>query len=89
MSVLCCVTFHPLCGLTSYSVVGTALSPTLTMGMLAVGPGVSHVLFSPGHQRRSTEVRSQDCSNHGSGPTVGAMGAAHPLHVLAHKHHSC
>ena len=76
MGVLCCVTFHPLCELSDYTAVGTAYGPTLTMGMLAIGPGVSQTYFSPGHQCRSTEVRSQDCSNHGSGPTVGAMGAA-------------
>ena len=78
MGVLCCVTIHPLCKLSDYTVVGTALGPTLTMSMLAVGPGVSQT-FSPGHQNRSTEFRSQDCSNHGSGPTVGAMGAAQTL----------
>ena len=77
--MLCCVTFHLLCGLANYTVVGTAFSPTLTVDMPAVGPGVSQVLFSPGHQRRSTEVMSQDCSNHASGPSVGAMGAAQTL----------
>ena len=60
VSMLCCVTFYLLCELTSYSLVGIALGPTLTMGMLAVVPGVSQALFSPGHQCRSTEVRSQD-----------------------------
>ena len=79
MGVLCCVTFHPLCELSDYTVVGTALGHTLTMGMLAVGPGVSQTLFSPGHQHRSTEVRSQDCSNYGSGLTVGTMGASQTL----------
>ena len=76
MSMLCCVTFHLLCELTSYSVIGTALSPILTVGMLVVGPGVSQALFLPGHQHRYTEVMSQDCGNPGSGPTLGAMGAA-------------
>ncbi|XP_007469854.1 PREDICTED: disintegrin and metalloproteinase domain-containing protein 5-like, partial [Lipotes vexillifer] len=65
--------------LTSYTVVGTALGPTLTVGVPAVGPGVSRTLFSPGHQSRSTEVRPQDCSNHGSGPAVGATGTAQIL----------
>ena len=46
MGVLCCVTFHPLCELSDYTVVGTALSRTLTVGMPATGPGVSQVLFS-------------------------------------------
>ena len=64
MGVLCGVTFHPLCKLSDYTVVGTALGPTLTVGMLAIGPGVSQMLFSPGLQHGSTEVRSQDCSNH-------------------------
>ena len=79
MGLLCCFTFHPLCKLSDYTVVGTALGPTLTVGILAVDPGVSQILFSPGHQCRSIEVRSQDCSNHGSGPTVGAMGEAQSL----------
>ena len=79
MGVLCCVTFHPLCELSNYTVVGTALSPMLTMGIPTIGPGVSQTLFSPGHQHRSTEVRSQDCSNHGSGLIVGAMGEVQTL----------
>ena len=61
--MLCCVTFQPLCVLTSYSFFDTALVSTLTMGVLAIGPGVSQALFSPGHQHRSMEVRSQNCSN--------------------------
>ena len=79
MAVLCCVAFHPFCDLSDYTVVDTALGPALTVGMPAIGPGVSQTLFSPGHQRRSTEVRSQDCSNHESGPAVDAMGAAQTL----------
>ena len=79
MSVLCCVTFHPLCWLTNYTIVGTALSPTLTVGMPAIGPSVSQELFSPGHQHGSTKVRSQDCSNHVHGSPVGAMEAAQIL----------
>ena len=47
MNVLCCVPFRPLCRLTKYTVVGTALGPTLTVGMLAVGPGNSQVFFFP------------------------------------------
>ena len=54
LGVLCCVTFHPLCELSDYTVVGTALGHTLTVGMPAVGPAVSQLLFSPGHQHRST-----------------------------------
>ena len=77
--MLCCVTFHPLCKLSDYTVVGTALGTTLTVGMSAIGLGVSQALFSPGHQRRSTDIRSQDCSNHGSGPVMGEMGAAQTL----------
>ena len=79
MGVLCCVTFHPLCEFPDYSVVGTALGPTLLVGTLAIGPYVSQTLFSPCHQCRSTEVRSQHCSNHGSGPVVGTMGEAQTL----------
>lgn len=76
MSVLCYVTFHPLCWLTNYAVVGTALSPTLTMGMLATCLGISQVPFSLGYQHRSIEVRFQDCYNCVTGPTVGAMERA-------------
>ena len=47
MNVLCFVPFHPLFGFTTYIVVGTALSLTLTVFMLEVGPGDSQVLFSP------------------------------------------
>ena len=79
MNVLCCATYHPLHGLTKYTVVGTALSLTLTVGMLAIGPGDSQALFSPGHQHRSTEVRSQDCSSHAPGHTVGGTEAAQTL----------
>lgn len=42
------VTFHPLCKFTKYTVVGIDLDPTLTVGMLAIGLGVSQSLFSPG-----------------------------------------
>ena len=76
--MLRCVTFHLLYELSDYAV-GTALSPTLTMGMPATGPGISQALVSPGHQCRSTEVRSQDCSNHGSGPALGTRETAHTL----------
>ena len=62
-----------------YAVVGTALGSTLTVSMLAIGPVVSQVLFSPGHQRRYTELRSQDCSSCAGGPTVGAMEATETL----------
>ena len=54
MGVLSCVTFHTLDWLTNHTVGGTALGPTVTVGMLAVGPGVSQVLFSPDHLCIST-----------------------------------
>ena len=79
MNVLYYFSFCPLCGLTKYTVVGTALSPALTVGMPAIGLGDSHVLFSPGHQCRSTEVRFQDCSSHSPRPAVGTMEAAQTL----------
>ena len=68
VSVFCCVTFHLLCGLTKYTIVATA--------MLAVGLGVSQALFSPAHQHRFDEIRSENCGSHGPGPTVGAMETA-------------
>ena len=79
MSVLCCVPFHALCRLIKYTVVGTAVSPTLTLGMPADGPGDSQVLFSPGHRCRFIEVRFQDCTSHAPGPAVGAIEAAQTL----------
>ena len=62
-----------------YTVVNTVLGPILTEGMLAIGLGDYQALFSPGHQCRSSEVRSQDCSSRAPGPTVGAMEAAQIL----------
>ena len=47
--------------------------------MPAIGPGDSQALVSPGHQHRSTEVRSRDCSSHAPGHTLGAMEAAQTL----------
>lgn len=79
MGVLCCITFHRLCELSDYADIGTALVPILTVCMLAIGLDVSQALLSPGHQNRFTEVRSQDCSNHRSGLTMGAKGAAQTL----------
>ena len=68
MCMLCCVIFHLLCGFTMCTIVGTSL--------LTVGPGVSQALFSPAHQHRFDEVRSENCGSHGPGPTVGAMETA-------------
>ena len=45
------------------------------MGIPVIGPGVSQTLLLPGHKNRSTEVRSQDCSNHESG-LMGIIEAA-------------
>ncbi|ELR60503.1 hypothetical protein M91_04468 [Bos mutus] len=75
---LCCVTFHQLCELSDYTAVGTAVSLTLTAGVQSAGPGVSLALFSSGHQYKSTEGRSQDHTDHGSGPTV--VQGQHTLH---------
>ena len=71
--------FSSLCRLTEYSVVSAALSPNLTMGMSIMGSCVSLSLFSLGHQCRSTEVRTQDCSIGASGPTMVFMEAAQIL----------
>lgn len=79
MCVFCWVTFHSFCGLTKYTAVGTALDPTLTIYVLVIGPGVSQALFSPGHQCRSIEVRTQGCSICAPGPTVGTMEASETL----------
>lgn len=79
MNVVCCVTFHPLCRLTNYTIVGTVLGPALTVSMPATGLAVSQALFSPCHQHRSTEARSQDCSNHAAGPAVGTLEVSQTL----------
>lgn len=42
MNVLCCVPFHPLCGLTKYTLVGTSLGPAVTVDMLGIGPVDCH-----------------------------------------------
>ena len=61
--------FHQ-CVITDYTVLGMALGTTLTIHMSVIGPGISQVLFSPGHQCRSTEARTQDCSIHAPEPPV-------------------
>lgn len=78
MSGLCGVTFS-LCGLTEYTVIGAAFSPILAVGMAVICLGVSQAFFSLGHQCRSTEVRTQDCSIGASGPTMVFMEAAQIL----------
>jgi len=75
VSVLCCLTFHPLCKLSGYTDSQTALGLTLIMDIPVIGPGVSQTLLLPGHKNRSIEVRSQDCSNHESG-LMGVIEAA-------------
>ena len=67
------VTFCTLCE-SRVTLVGIDLGPTSTMGMPAHGPGVSQMLFSPGHQHRSPELRSQNCIHHGAGPAVVLWG---------------
>ena len=76
-AVLCSLCL--LCRLTKYTVADTALGPILTVDMPTIGPGDSQALFSAGHQCRSTEVRSQDCSSCAPGPAVGTMEAAQTL----------
>ena len=58
--VLCSVAFHPLCEFSDCTTVGTALGPIFMVGVPAIGPDISQVLFSPGHQHRYTEVRYLD-----------------------------
>ena len=48
-SMLCCVNFSLLCGLTEHTV-GDAFGPALIVDMSVIGPGVSQVLFSLSHQ---------------------------------------
>lgn len=57
VSVLHCVTFSSLGGLTEYTIVDVILSLSLTMIMSIIVSVVSQVLFSLGHQCRYTEVR--------------------------------
>ena len=94
MGVLCCVIFNLLYKLSDYSVVGTAFGPSLTVGLLAIGPDVSQMLFLPGHQHRSTEVSAQVaaimdlalCGHYGGSSD---SGLAPPPCLSAHKIHSC
>ena len=79
MSVVCCVTSFSVCGLTECTVVGTALSHTLAVGIVVIGLCVSQALFSLGHQHRSTEVRTRHCTIHALGPAVGSMEASQTL----------
>ena len=59
-TALCGVACHPLCWLTKYTVVGTALGPPSTIGMPAISPCVPQALCSESHQHMSTEVRPWD-----------------------------
>ena len=76
------------------TLVGTALGPTLTMGMMAHGPGGSQMFFLQGHQHRFSEVRSWDCLGCAAESAVvlrGTSGSvlAQPPCVEAHKVYSC
>ena len=75
-------------GSQKYTVVAIALGPASALGMLAISPGVSQALFSQSHQRRPTEVRSQDCSSCASGPAVGAIEAAQTLSWPSPRFHA-
>ena len=44
------------------------------MGMLAFDPGICQMLFSPGHQQRSSVVISQVYIHCGAGPAVVLWG---------------
>ena len=79
MGALCCVTLHLLFELLDHTVLGTYLSPTLTIDMPATDPDDSQALFSPCHQFRSIEIRSQDGSSLVPVPTVEAVEAAQTL----------
>ena len=57
----------------------TVLSPILTVSMLSICTGASQVVFSLGHQHRSTDVMSLYCSNHGPVHAVGTVGTAQTL----------
>ena len=59
MVVFHCVLSCPLCGLITYTAVGTVLSSALTVKMPAVGLGDSQILLSSDHQSQCTELRSQ------------------------------
>ena len=73
------ILFHSLCKFTTYTVVDTGLGPTLIVGMMAIGPGDSEALFSPGHWHRCSEVSSKACDSHEPAPAVEAMVAAETL----------
>ena len=56
MNVLCCALL-PVVWTHRCTVVGTALDPTLTVGVLAVGPGDVEALSSPATNRRYMKVK--------------------------------
>ena len=83
VSVLCCGTCHPLCRLTKYFVVGTALGPPqLWEWWQSVLVSLRHCF----HQNWSTEVRSQDCHGHAS---RHPMGAKEEVQTLAQPSPQC
>ena len=83
----------PLCELSVYTVVGTALSPTLTVGMLAIDPMSFRYYF---HQTTSVDPLKSDprilvfmdldslCYRGSSNSSL-----AHPLLVCPHKIYRC
>ena len=80
VSMLCCVTFSWLCWFTEYTVVGTSLSPTLTVGMSVIGLGVSQAFFF--FTRPSVQINwdhYKERSIHTPGTAVGSMEAAQSL----------
>ena len=59
----CSVGHHPcVVRALMWPCVGIDLGPTWTMGMMALDRGVSQMLFSPGHQHRSTVVSCPRCT---------------------------
>lgn len=68
--MLCYVTFYPLSMLTDYTVAGTAHSLTLTVGILAIGPGLSQA--SCFHQASSLDSLR-------SGPRIAVIMHLDPL----------
>ena len=76
---MCSVVFPFACFVDSQCTVGIALCLTLSVGMPAIGPGASQVLFTPRHRHGSIIVRSYQCRSCPSGPPVGAMAAAWTL----------
>ena len=90
MCVLCCVTFHLLCGLTNtLSLARPSAPPQLWVSWQSALVPLRLCFYKATNAGRSTEVRSLDCSICTSGPSAGAVEAAQTLACPGLRSSSC